>query len=298
VVQELIRRARDPEASGQSVGIVTFNINQQHLIDDLLSEACAEDPALEQWVYGGEEPVFIKNLENVQGDERDVILFSIGYGPDETGKVSMNFGPLNREGGWRRLNVAVTRARREILVFSTLRADQIDLNRTGAEGVAALRSFLEYAGGRALALEETAARNARRDADGIAQSICRALQEAGYGTELSVGRSGYRVDVGVVDPEDPERYILGILLDGEGYGSAKSTRDREVAQQSVLEGLGWRIHRIWSMDWWDNSQREIRRVLELLRQRETPPPAETPIPVTAVGTTHLVTVKNDFSVYV
>ena len=278
VVQELIRRAGDPEASGQSVGIVTFNINQQHLIDDLLSEACAEDPALEQWVYGGEEPVFIKNLENVQGDERDVILFSIGYGPDETGKVSMNFGPLNRDGGWRRLNVAVTRARQEILVFSTLRADQIDLNRTGAEGVAALRSFLEYAGGRTLALEETAARNVRRDADGIARSICRALGEAGYGTELSVGRSGYRVDVGVVDPEDPERYILGILLDGAGYGSARSTRDREVAQQSVLEGLGWRIHRIWSMDWWDNSQREIRKVLELLRQGETPPPAEAPVP--------------------
>ena len=134
VVAEIKRRYKDPELSKQSLGVVTFNISQQHLIDDLLNEACTQDAQLEKWVYGAEEPLFIKNLENVQGDERDVILFSIGFGPDENGKVYMNFGPLNRDGGWRRLNVAVSRARCEMMVFSTLRSEQLDLNRTKAEG--------------------------------------------------------------------------------------------------------------------------------------------------------------------
>lgn len=124
VVAELTRRAHDSASSRYSVGVVTFNIQQQDLIDDLLTEACRRDETLELWAYGGSEPLFIKNLENVQGDERDVILFSVGYGPDETGRVSMNFGPLNRDGGWRRLNVAVTRARWEMIVFSALKPER------------------------------------------------------------------------------------------------------------------------------------------------------------------------------
>ena len=263
VVEEIRRRYLDPKAAGQSLGVVTFNISQQHLIDDLLTEAFARDPELEKWAYGREEPLFIKNLENVQGDERDVILFSIGFGPDEQGKVSMNFGPLNRDGGWRRLNVAVSRARCEMMVFSTLGPDQLDLNRTKAEGVAALRAFLEYAQGRPMALNEVTA--AANQVSGVAQSICKALKKAGYDTDLSVGRSQYRIDIGVVDPADPERYVLGIMLDGPGYGSAKTTRDREIAQISVLEGLGWTIHRVWSMDWWDDSHKEMKRILAKLQ---------------------------------
>lgn len=266
VINELIRRCHTPELSGQSVGVVTFNITQQHLIDDLLSEACAKDPALEKWVYEAEEPLFIKNLENVQGDERDVILFSIGYGPDENGKVYMNFGPLNRDGGWRRLNVAVSRARCEMVVFSTLRPEQIDLSRTKAEGVEALRAFLEYAQGRPAALSETALKTQTRKPDGIARAICQALEEKGYETDLRVGRSQYRIDVGVVDPKDPERYLLGILLDGDSYGQARTTRDREIAQTGVLGGLGWNLLRVWSMDWWDNREKEIARILAKLEQ--------------------------------
>lgn len=280
VVEELKRRCHDPALSGQSVGVVTFNISQQNLIDDLLTEACTQDPALEKWAYGSEEPVFIKNLENVQGDERDVILFSVGYGPDENGKVYMNFGPLNRDGGWRRLNVAVSRSRCEMVVFSTLQPDQIDLNRTKAEGVAALRGFLEYAQGRTLALDESVAQRSTQTHQGIALSICRALEEKGYETDLSVGRSEYRIDIGVVSPEDPNRYILGIMLDGPGYGAARTTRDREIAQIGVLQGLGWNILRVWSMDWWDNAEKEIRRILKTLEEvrKEKPPAAEEPAP--------------------
>lgn len=277
VVEELKRRWADPELSGESVGVVTINIAQQNLIDDLLSEACTKEPELEKWAYGSEEPIFIKNLENVQGDERDVILFSVGYGPDENGKVYMNFGPLNRDGGWRRLNVAVTRARKEMTVFSTLRPDQIDLNRTKAEGVAALRDFLEYAQGRPMALGEAEAKQNRKELDSVARSLCDALRELGYDTDLSVGRSQYRMDVAVVDPRQPERYLLGIQLDGAVYRGARTTRDREIAQQGVLKGLGWKLTRLWTVDWWDNPQKELRRLEKLLKDlQKDPEPEQTP----------------------
>ena len=266
VVAELKRRCLDPVERKLSVGVVTFNISQQNLIDDLLTEACKSDPALEKWVLESEEPVFIKNLENVQGDERDVILFSIGYGPDEQGKVYMNFGPLNRDGGWRRLNVAVSRSRHEMIVFSTLRPDQINLSRTGAEGVAALKEFLEYASGKPLPQDENTVSAARSNQTGIAQAICARLSKLGYNTDCQVGHSQYRIDVGVVDPEHPEEYMLGILLDGESYGTAKTTRDREIAQLGVLKSLGWDILRVWSMDWWENPEKELRRILQAMEK--------------------------------
>lgn len=263
IIEELKRRCHDPKEAKYSVGVVTFNVSQQNLIDDLLCEACEKDAALEEWVYQSEEPLFIKNLENVQGDERDVILFSIGYGPDKTGKVSVNFGPLNREGGWRRLNVAISRARCEMVVFATLLPDQINLSRTSAAGVAALKGFLTYATGEKLSQNE----NSIQDdfpCSGIADSICAALQERGYTTDRMIGNSEYKVDIGVVDPKNPEQYILGILLDGSNYGSSKTTRDREIAQLDVLKDLGWRTLRIWSMDWWDNSRKELNRIFKAL----------------------------------
>lgn len=264
VVEELKRRCHDEELSRLSVGVVTFNISQQNLIDDLLNEACKTDEELEKWAFNSEEPVFIKNLENVQGDERDAILFSVGYGPDSEGNVYMNFGPLNRDGGWRRLNVAVSRARCEMTVFSTLTADQINLSKTGAEGVAALKGFLEYAGGKELALTGTSALQIRREKEGICRSICEELNKAGYQTDMQVGHSAYRIDVGVIDPNNPEKYLLGILLDGACYRDAKTSKDREIAQIGVLKGLGWSICRIWTMDWWDNRDKEIKKLLKKL----------------------------------
>lgn len=265
VVAEIKRRCYDPELSGLSVGVVTFNISQQHLIDDLLNEACASDAELEKWMYESEEPLFIKNLENVQGDERDVILFSIGYGPDQDGNVYMNFGPLNRDGGWRRLNVAVSRARSEMMVFSTLTADRINLSRTNSEGVAALKAFLEYASGNEQALDENTSKQMHRDKNGIIQTVCDALKAEGYDTDIAVGHSEYRIDIGVIDKDNPEKYLLGILFDGDSYGTAKTTRDREVAQIGVLNGLGWDILRVWTMDWWDNSRKELDRIIAKIK---------------------------------
>ncbi len=265
VVQEIIRRSKNETCKNQSVGVVCFNIQQQNLIDDLFSEACRTDPELEHWAYEAEEPLLIKNLESVQGDERDVILFSIGYGPDATGKTYMNFGPLNREGGWRRLNVAVSRARQEMKVFSCLRADQIDLSRSAAEGVAALKAFLSYAAGESLCIAAQNLPAAENSRYGIAAALQKRLEQAGYASRLQVGHSKYRMDIGVVDPKKPNQYLLGILLDGASYQSAKTTRDREIAQVQVLCGLGWRIHRLWSVDWWDNAEKEFEKILALLK---------------------------------
>lgn len=278
IVAELSRRCHDKQLSKKSVGVVTFNINQQNLIDDLLTEAFKSDPQLESWASHGQEPLFIKNLENVQGDERDVILFSVCYGPDSDGKVSMNFGPLNRDGGWRRLNVAVSRARCEMVVFSTLTGDMIDLSRTSAEGVAALKAFLDYASGKQLAHDSNSIGSSAKDKNGIADAICAELEEKGFRTDRLVGHSEYKIDIGVIDPNDPDKYLVGIMLDGSSYGSAKTTRDRELAQESVLSGLGWEIIRVWSMDWWDNRKKEITRIfdkiVEIQNRPEPDPDAE------------------------
>ena len=261
VVSELKRRAHSSKLSDLSVGIVTFNIMQQNLIDDLLNEACKTDAALEAWAFSGKEPLFIKNLENVQGDERDVILFSVGYGPDAAGRVTMNFGPLNRDGGWRRLNVAVSRARCEMVVYSALTADMIDISRTSSEGVAALRAFLEYASGKAMP-ETSASAAGRKNADSaIADTVCRTLEELGFSSVRNVGRSEYKVDIAVVDPEEPDRYLLGILTDGASYSISRTTRDREIAQTGILEGLGWSILRIWTADWWYSPEKELDRII-------------------------------------
>lgn len=276
VVAELKRRCNDPELSKYSVGVLTFSINQQNLIDDLLTEACGSDPTLDQWVLESEEPVFIKNLENVQGDERDVILFSVGYGADQRGKFSANFGPLNRSGGWRRLNVAVSRARHEMKVFSSL--TPLDLARSSSEGVSALKAFLEYAQSGQLAMDEKSIHQMHNRKTGIPASICAALQDKGYRTQCAVGKSEYRVDVGIIDPKRPDRYLLGILLDGESYGKAKTVRDREVAQIDVLRDLGWNIMRIWTMDWWDNRGKELERVFARLEELKKQPPNPAVLP--------------------
>lgn len=265
IVQEIKIRLTDPRTAKRSIGVVTFNSNQQSLIEDLLNDLFKENPALETLALECDEPIFIKNLENVQGDERDVILFSVGYGPDKTGRIALNFGPLNRDGGWRRLNVAVSRARYEMKVFSTLRADQIDLNRTSAEGVSGLKSFLEYAEkGREVLFYTTTTEN--RSNDGLLHSIAEELQNQGYSVRLNVGCSGYRIDIGVVDSEKPEKYLLGILCDGYNHNAARTAHDRIVTQSAVLQMLGWQLYHVWAMDWWENRSRTIEALITAIEE--------------------------------
>lgn len=266
IVKEIKRRYNDPILSKQSIGVVTFNINQQNLIEDLLDIEFEKDKGFDEWRAAAKEPIFVKNLENVQGDERDVILFSICYGPDEEGNISMNFGPLNREGGYRRLNVAVSRARDEMKVFSSITAANIDTSRTSAQGVIALKHFLEYAATGILSVPYTKKRSEKYKYLSVIDSIAERLGNYGYKCDKLVGHSEYKVDIAVVDPEDEDRYILGIELDGANYIDARTTRDREVGQISVLKGLGWNVIRVWTMDWWFESDKVIKKILDRIKE--------------------------------
>lgn len=279
VVAEVLRRLLDPNLSQFSIGIITFSISQQMLIEDLLDEARRANPEIEAFFDGKSaphnEPVFIKNLENVQGDERDAILFSICYGPDAQGRVSMNFGPLNRDGGERRLNVAITRARREVIVFSTLRSEQIDLSRTRARGVADLKNFLDYAERGAMALVEQRITDPDAQCESVfEEQVCDALRNRGYTIHSQVGCSGYRIDLAVVDSESPGRYLLGIECDGANYHRAKTARDRDRLREIVLRDLGWKLHRVWSTDWWEKPAEELARIEEAIEKaKKAPAPA-------------------------
>ena len=264
IVHEIIRRLQSAEDAGKSIGVVSFSQVQQHLIEDILLEELGQHPDLEQKAFQCEEPIFVKNLENVQGDERDIILFSIGYGPDEEGRVSMNFGPLNNQGGERRLNVAVSRARYEMMIFSTLRAEQIDLRRSQAKGVEGLKKFLEFSekGNRALPVIPNGSENEQT----IVNHIAEELRRHNFEVDTWVGRSCFKIDLAVLHPQHPEQYLLGILCDGKNYYETKTTRDREIVQPNVLRSLDWNLMRIWSVDWFENKDKVIARILERLQQ--------------------------------
>ena len=257
----------DEELKKYSIGVVAFSKVQGDLIEDDLLEALDKNPQLKEIAMNGKEPVFVKNLENVQGDERDVILFSIGYGADKNGKVSMNFGPLNNAGGERRLNVAVSRARYEMIIFSTLKASQIDLKRSNAKGVEGLKGFLEFAETGKLPLISGTAHTSGPNV--MVEQICDALAQKGYVTESFVGRSNFKVDIAVSTREHPEKYILGILCDGKSYYETKTTRDREIVQPNVLRMLNWRIMRVYSIDWYENRERALKQILEELENAES-----------------------------
>ena len=260
IVAEIVHRFHDPVKKGQSVGVVTFNVKQQALIENLLAKQFQTDPALDAWANAGEDPLFVKNLENVQGDERDVILFSIGYGPDEKGKISMNFGPINQSGGEKRLNVAFSRSRIAMTIFTGLHFTDIKITENSPKGLCAFRDFLKFAEGHDLGTPSNIAEKQRTGRDGILQTICLKIREHGYECETMVGHSDFHIDIAVLDPYDPTNYLMGILLDGDGYRRTTNTRDREVAQIGVLKNLGWTLHRVWTIDWWDKREKEIQKI--------------------------------------
>lgn len=284
LVGELVRRLK--ERPRETIGVVTFSQAQQSLVEDLLEDERRRDPSIEPaFSDEREEAVFVKNLENVQGDERDVILFSICYGPDRTGEVAMNFGPLNRPGGERRLNVAVTRARKDLMVFSSMTHRQIDIRRTRARGARDLRKFLAFASGEAM--EDYAhTRDASAARWPIIEDIARVVREMGYTVDTHAGMSDYRVDVAVRRPGHPESYLLGIECDGPAYHNCLYARDRDRLRGSVMERGGWSLHRIWSPEWLRSREREVEGIedaLENARQSaEDRTARETAAPIAAV----------------
>lgn len=292
VVAEVVARLKDPAQCMRSIAVVAFSRAQQELIEDLLDTARATDSALDAVLeligagaHAMTEPVIVKNLETVQGDERDVVLLSVGYGPDAQGSLALNFGPLSQRGGERRLNVAITRAREQLVVFSSFAPEAIpdDAPRT-LRDLADLLAFARAGGGAAQPSDDLA------PASPIADAIARALTERGWTLRHQVGCGAYKVDLAVVDPNDPSRYVLAIEHDGTAYASAPAARDRDRLRGQVLSALGWRQHRIWSLDWWADPEREIQRAhaaivtaLAASRQRRSAPGAAAGAGAVAAG---------------
>ncbi|WP_230495152.1 DUF3320 domain-containing protein [Pseudoneobacillus rhizosphaerae] len=269
VVDEIFARLNDPLKQQESIGVVTFSQVQQTLIEDLIDERLKSDSTLEKFFTDEvTEPVFVKNLENVQGDERDVILFAVGYGPDENGQMTLNFGPLNRDGGWRRLNVAVSRAKKEMIIFASMEPDKINLSRTNSEGLHSLRAFMEFAkrGNEPLLLENR--QSATKKHHTIISKLKRRLEKNGYKVATHVGKSEFKVDLAILDPKNPGKYMAAIQLDGPNYANRKTTRDRNKLSDLILERLGWELIKIWSIEWWHNEEKQIDILFEKLREIE------------------------------
>ena len=260
VARAVMKHART--SPNLTLGVAAFSITQARRIEDELEILRRRDDACEHFFANHpEEPFFVKNLENVQGDERDVILISIGYGKIEGGYMPMNFGPLNKDGGERRLNVLITRARQRCEIHSNFVADDLDMKRTSARGVASLKIFLKYAQTGILDVP----RESGLEADSpFEEAVAAALKGRGHRVDYQVGSGGFFIDLAVVDPQRPGRYLLGIECDGANYHRARSARDRDRLRQQVLEGLGWTIHRIWSTDWYNNPQRELAKTEEAI----------------------------------
>ncbi|MCP3734664.1 DUF3320 domain-containing protein [Sphingomonas sp. RP10(2022)] len=273
IVAEVVARLTDPDFVDErgrplSIAVITLNAEQQKLIEDLLDRARRGRPELEPFfAEDATEPVVVKNLETVQGDERDLVLLGIGYGPETPGApvMAMNFGPLNRQGGWRRLNVAITRARREMVVFASFPSDRIDLNRTSAEAVRDLRHFLEFAERGPRALGEAVMGSIGGFESPFEQAVAEGLRARGWSAVSQIGVSRFRIDLGIVHPDRPGDYLAGVECDGASYHGAATARDRDKVREGVLAGLGWRLARVWSTDWWHDAPGALDRLDATLR---------------------------------
>jgi len=247
----------------RSLGVVAFSVAQQNLIDKLLTKKRESSPEYE-WFFTseGEEPFFIKNLETVQGDERDTIIFSIAYARDAGGRFIHNFGPLNREGGERRLNVAVTRAKYNVQLVSSIHYTDINLDNTKSEGVRLLRSYLEYAQNGESVIERVTTPNRGLETDSCLEGeICDFLKDRGFTVDTHIGYSEDKIDIGL-RKEAGSNYLIAIECDGIVYHNSKNARDRDCLRQRVLENMGWKYYRIWSTDWYKNKEFERSRLLQ------------------------------------
>ena len=267
-----------PRKEEETIGVITFNIGQRDLIDDMIDAQCEQDAEFAAAVReelgrrkdGEDIGLFVKNIESVQGDERDVILFSVGYAPNEKGTLARNFGWLNQRGGENRLNVAISRARKQIHIVTSFFPEELHVDDIRNEGPRILKKYLEYAFAIS-ARDRESARTILASFEGAAsQQIARetmedweeqvriALAEKGYQVETNVGIGRYNIDLAL---RKGDTYVLGIECDGQLYRESRSARERDYHRRKYLESRGWRIHRLWSTNWWKNPAREIERIL-------------------------------------
>ncbi len=273
VVQLIFNLMRTRPA--ESVGVVTLSRAQADLVERLIDEVRLNQPEFDQhFAPEREEQCFVKNLENVQGDERDHIVLSVGYGPStESGQVYNRFGPINNEGGERRLNVAVSRARKSMTVVHSLKPEDISSESRGAR---LLKRYLEFARSPDTAIEQNVTVNAQAETENsFEEAVRRALVERGHQVDVQVGVSGYRIDL-AIRADNGQGHALGIECDGATYHSAPAARDRDWLRQSILEGLGWKIHRVWSRSWIQNPERELEAIERALQKTNAEPADDQP----------------------
>lgn len=256
----------------ESLGVVAMSADQKLQIERAIETLAKDDAVFQEWLDKDStrnESLFIKNLENVQGDERDVIFISMTYGPQEPGsKVYQRFGPINSDVGWRRLNVLFTRSKKRMHIFSSMGSDDVVASATSKRGVQALRDFLSYC--ETGILHKTQRETGRAPDSDFEVAVMDALEREGFECIPQVGVAGFFIDVAVVDPGNPGRYLMGIECDGATYHSAKSARDRDRLRQTILERLGWRIRRIWSTDWFKNPHGELSPIVRELNKLKVP----------------------------
>lgn len=256
--------AHAAETPGDSLGVAAFSIRQRDAILDAIEALRRESPGTEAFFAAHEdEPFFVKNLENVQGDERDAILISVGYAKGANGRLAMRFGPLSADGGERRLNVLITRAKKRCVVFSGIGAEDIDLDRAGGRGVAALRTFLRFAAGG----ERRAAQGEAAVAP-LAKVLAEEIRAAGKEPAARIGIAGLYLDVAAKEGDD---FVLGVEADAGDWASVRAARDRERGRPAALGMMGWRLHRAWSLAWLARPEAERARLRAALGA-EAPPP--------------------------
>lgn len=256
------------ESPDISLGIGTFSVAQRDCIRDCIDDLARQHQELDAFLRArpNGEPLFVKNLENIQGDERDVIFISVGYGRDADGRLTQNFGPVGRDGGERRLNVLITRARKRCEVFSSIVAEDIRFDGVGKPGVGALKEFLKLAKDGYASIATTTERGFDSP---LEESIALAVRNLGYAVHPQVGMSGFFIDLAVIDPKNEGRYVLGIECDGAAYHSSRYARERDRLRQEILERRGWKIHRVWSTDWFYKPEREIERIKAAIEAAST-----------------------------
>lgn len=272
-VQHLLQRPTE------SLGIVAMNVEQRDLIAELVERRIDAEPSLSRLDEEGSrqsEPFFVKNLENVQGDERDVIMISMTYGPAEPGgRVAQRFGPINQDNGWRRLNVLFSRAKQRMRIFSSLGSGDVTPGDGSGRGLVELKAFLAFA--ESGLIEDPARPSSRKPDSDFELAVIEGLEERGFPCKPQIGQAGFFVDIGVLDPGRPERFLAGVECDGASYHSSRSARDRDHLRQAVLERLGWRILRVWSTDWFLDPGLSLERLvtqLEGLKRGTVEPPPE------------------------
>jgi hypothetical protein len=249
----------------KTLGVVTFSIAQMDAVQEAIDRRLKEQPEFEQFFKEDRlEGFFVKNLENVQGDERDVIFFSVGYGYDQNHQIAMNFGPLNKPGGERRLNVAVTRAREKVVLITSIKGSDIDPD-AQALGVQTLRTYLDYAEHGTESIKTGKCKEGTFES-ALDEDIANEIKKLGYQVVPEVGCSGYKIDIGIVDPVNKGCFLLGVECDGATYQSSSSARDRDRLREQVLRQLGWRVHRVWAPAWVSRRDSEIRRLKDALEQ--------------------------------